>query len=387
MAYILNRSILTKRIIDTMVFFLREKFKTSRLYENVSITDRFQLEAMQLPMIIVRSASASARRTDFQDYIDDVQSMVELVPIAADSNLVGNNLQKVNLADGMSEIGGVSYDPRYPFDSSIGYPSGTDISVTVFTSGNTFPSDIDTGVIINIPPPRQFEPNSITYGLQIPPDFGVTVSGTGTYNLALALNQQQDQFYLIYSGNGTLYAPQAVFPNQWIVAASGIVPALSGVNIKMSDVLYAGDQYELRLYNTPRIVYERYGGIYDISIQFDCYGRTTIESQELSDLAERFLNEKKFDIEQESGAHLLSWEEGGGSELEHTNEPIFQNSVSCTLFVEWFDLRSVGLITGYSGTAIPTGLYASSGYLPPGVYNNTIPPQIYNSVNIYASGI
>ena len=88
MAYILNRSIITKKIIDLAVMFLRENFATSKLYENVKITDRFSLTSAQIPCIIVRNTSNTQRRVHFDDLVEQIYSQVELVPTSTDNNLV-----------------------------------------------------------------------------------------------------------------------------------------------------------------------------------------------------------------------------------------------------------------------------------------------------------
>lgn len=377
--FILNRTILTKKIIDHMVYLLKDYFNRSRLYEHIHITDRWPNEAVRLPMIIIRSASATAQRVHFDDFIQDEYGYYQLVPNYCNNDLVGNNIQKVNLPDELN------FDNRYPFDNSIGYPSGNDIALTIFTSGNSpFPTGIDTGIIMNVPPSRTFEPNSITYALDTSDTSELgRPSVTGTYNLAIGLNEVQDQFYLIYSGN-TLSGNalvQPIEPNQWIINTSGLIPQLSGLQMKMADILTPGDQYLLNVFPRQRYTYSRYGGIYNISIQLETSALTTIESQEISDLAQRIINEKKFDIYREIGANLTSWAEGGGSEKDYINTPIFQNTINCELFVEWFDLRGENIVTSVSGTAIPTGSY-NVNYVAPGV--STI-SQIYPANQAYSA--
>jgi len=480
MSYILNYSIITKKIIDLLVGFIRTQARGSRLYQQTQVTDRFSLEAARLPSIIVRNVSNTQRRTHSDDFIDDIYGRVELVPMLADDNLVGNDLQRTNLADSLD------YDPRWPLDPSIGYPSGTDITNVIYTtvSGGTFGSGVTTGMIITIPPPNSFEPSSLIWALENPrldgttnpitaqggtvnstgmfaegyantnyaqtlsgtsiqislinqnvfpytginavysgnntgtgvfPTTGVGVNGAGWFQsgttllwsnggyvdfsgasaagqvpmsgatywvdysysgpdihtIAVALSADQEQFYLIYSGislpNGAT-AIQAVSPDQFIVNASGLVPGLSGVSIKLNDVLWAGDQYQVQTWNTDQLTYATYGGIYDTSINFECYAGSTIEAQELGDLVERFLVERKKNPYDSAGFNLTSWAQGGQSEQEYINDHIFSTAVSCEGFIWWTDYRGADVITSASGTAIPTGIFVVSGqYIAPGV--------------------
>lgn len=372
MSFILNHSIITKKMIDLLVDFIRKQAKGSRLYQQTQVTDRFSLEAAKLPSIIVRTVSNTQRRIHFDDFIDDIHGRVKLVPIQADNDLVGNNIERVNLPQT------VDYDPRWAFDPSIGYPTGTDITEAVFTNttGASFNSGVSTGIIITLPPPNTFDPNSLIWALEAPRQDGtpnpIVPSGTGLHTIGVAISANQDQFYLVYSGDsisGTVI--QAVDPDQYIVNASGLVPGLSGTIIKLNDVLWAGDQYQVQTYSTDQLTYATYGGIYDTSISFECYAGSTIEAQELGDLIERFLVEKKKNPYDAAGFNLTGWSQGGQSEQEYINDHIFSTAVSCEGFIFWTDYRSADVITSASGIAIPSGIFLVSGqYIGPGVLTN-----------------
>ncbi len=368
-----QQKLIAKKIIDSMVNFLRVQSRTSRLYQHTQITDRFSLEAAKIPSIIIRSTSNTQRRIDTTDFITDYQGRVKFIPIKADDDLVGNNLERVNLPQTLD------YDPRWAFDPTIGYPTGTDITNAVFTNstGSNFGSGVTTGAIITLPPPNTFEPSSINWGLETYRLDGTAnpidpINGTGTHTIAVALSADQEQFYLVYSGDsisGTVVQP--VDPDQFIVNASGLVPGLSGTAIKLSDVLWAGDQYRIETYDTDQLVYGIYGGIYDISISFECYATSTIEAQELGDLVESFLVEKKKNPYDLAGINLINWSQNSGGELEYLTGHIFQSSVTVDLFVFWQEYRPVEIITSASGTAISSGIYSLTGaYVAPSVYTN-----------------
>ena len=109
---------------------------------------------------------------------------------------------------------------------------------------------------------------------------------------------------------------------------------------------------------TPQYIADRFGGIYNITLNFDCYAETTIEVQELTDFVERFLVEKKFDLYDLAGINLTSWSMGGQTEQAHVNEYIFQSSVTVECFNEWFDIRSVTLISSVQASGVvPIGTY------------------------------
>lgn len=377
MPYVLNRSVITKRIIDMLVGSMREWISRNRLYRHTDISDRFALEAAQIPCVIVRGVSNTQKRIDTQDFIQDLEGRVELIPISADNNLFGNNVQQVNLPDN------VSYDPRWPWDNSVGVPSGLDIANAIYTSGTVSNSGINTGIIITVPGSATFDPTSIVTATEYSGAFyGSVVSGTRDYSLALSLNQNQDQFYLLVSGTDVIISGTPttgivalpVEPNQFIVDGSGVAPGLTGTQLLMSDVLYAGDQYQLKTFNTPELTYAIYGGIYNMSVSFECYARTTIEAQELGDLMQRFLVERKLYFYDEYGVSITSWSQGGQSEREYVNEHIFQTSVSSDMFIEWHDYRSLDVITSSSGIAIPYGNYVTN-YSPPSVYTKVVPYQ------------
>ena len=387
MAYRLNNAVITKRIIDLMIGFLKEKAATSRLYQQTFVSDIFPLVASKIPAIIVGQTNNTQKRIHFDDFIEDNYGQSELMPITADNDLVGNNMSRVNLPEVLN------YDPRWPWDDSIGYPSGTDIVKTIFTSqtGTNFDTSINTGIIIEIPPPSQFMPTSILYGFDKEPqslptdpiqNIPLQISGTGLYNIAVALNQAQDQFYLVYSGSGfTGTIIQNVEPNQYIVNASGLVPGLSGTQFKLSDVLWAGDQYLFKVTDNTRFLFGTYGGMYNMTISFDCIARTTIETQELADLVERFFVERKFDLWDQLGLELLDWAQGGQNQKDYINEPFFKIPITVGLFNEWHEYRGIDVITGASGVGIPTTGYSGT-YYPPGVYTAT---QLNNP--IYPGGL
>ncbi len=486
--FILNNAVVTKKIIDLLVDFIRKNARRSRLYENTHVSDRFSLEAVRIPAIIVKNVSNTQRRVHYDDFIDDITGRFELVPISGDSTLVGNNLIRTNLPDSLD------YDPRWAFDPTIGYPTGLDITSAVFTTqtGGSFNSGVTTGMIITLPPPNEFEPSSFVYGLeatrldgtanpittlsrtinstglvleghsninypetqsgtaiqitlnnptaytvtamqsginavysgnntgtgmypttgtgilqagwfqsgnalywsnggypdfsgasaagQVPPSgayYGVDYSyyGPDIHTIAVALSASQDQFYLIYSGISILTSGntviQAVQPDQYIVNASGLVPGLSGTVIKLNDVLWAGDQYQALTFPQEQLTYAVYGGIYDMTINFECYANSTIEAQELGDLVEKFLVEKKKQPYNADAFNLTAWAQGGQSEEEYINDHIFSTSVSADGFRFWQEYRGLDIIKGVSGTAIPTGYYNNSGtYISPGVISN-----------------
>ena len=368
MAFAFNHSVVTKKIIDLLVGFLRTNARRSRLYTMTQISDRFDYEQTRVPAVIVKSVTNTQRRTHYDDFIVDEWGHTQLIPISGDSNLVGNNLQRNNLPDTLD------YDPRYAFDPSIGYPSGVDITEGIYTgitgsslTGTSFNSGVTTGIVINIPPATTYDPESIVYALDCPRLDGTPSpinppGGTGLHTIAVALSDDQEQFYLVYSGTsltGTVIQP--VEPDQIIVNASGLVPGLTGTTILLNDVLWAGDQYQIQTYNTDQFVYGVYGGVYDISIAFDCYAGSTIEAQELGDLIEGFLVYLKRDVKDLGGFNLTGWSQPGQAEADYINGHIFSCGVACEGFVWWQEYRSVDLITSASGTAIPVKSINVSG--------------------------
>ena len=258
MAYILNRSVITKKIIDLFVQFLRDNFATNKLYQNTKITDRFSLTAAQIPCIIVRNTSNTQRRVHFDDLVEQIYSQSELVPLSTDNNLVGNNIERVNLP------ASVDWTPNRPFDQSMPIASGTDINVTILTSG-TAPyneSTYTTGIVITVPSSNTYQPVSLVYavdearleGTQSP------ITSGSSYNLAIGMDLPNDQFYLMYSGSGISGVNALpITGNEYILNPSGMQ---SGVAIKVGDVLFAGDQYQLNFYETPQYIADRFGGIY-----------------------------------------------------------------------------------------------------------------------------
>jgi hypothetical protein len=367
MAYVLNKKIITKRIIDVLVDFLKQNLSRNRLYRHVDISDRFPLEQVQIPMVVIRSVTNNQRRIHFDDFMEDYHSRVTLVPVQADDNLYGNNMAQVNLPETLD------YDPRWPWDVSVGYPSGTDITQTIFTSGNVFNSGVDTGIIITVPGSGTFDPSSIMFADENRQSVGSPslITGNNTYTLTLSQAVTNDQFYLNVTGTDmTGTVALAVEPNQMIVNGSGIASGLSGTRIFMSDILFAGDQYQLNTTPNEELAYAIYGGIYNMSISIDCYARTTIEAEELGDIIEDILTARKLDFYDRTGASITSQSQGGGTEREYANEHLFQTSVSIELFKEWQEYRSVTTILSASGTAIPNGIYSGT-YVAPGVYTIT----------------
>jgi len=554
----LNDSVITKKVIDLLVHFIRKNAKRSRLYEQTKVTDRFSLEAVRIPAVIVKNVSNTQRRTDYTDFIHDVHGRIELVPISGDNTLVGNNIIRTNLPESLD------YDPRWAFDPTIGFPSGYgfsgngfvgtgtipanpsyDITEVVFTSqtGGNFSPDITTGIVVTLPPPATFEPSSMLYGLDaarsngsngpdvpnpIVPNFrtvnisglilethnnttftpsasgnfevplnlnvlpifkpvtidytwpgnptnslfvfgavatsginavysgnnttfgtypfsGVGINGAGwfqsgssigwtngayatyaaavtagqipasgsiygvdynyqgpdVHNIAVALNDTQDQFYLIYSGIslGGSTVMQPVEPGQYIVNASGLVPGLTGTVIKLNDVLWAGDQYQALTWNTTIPTYAVYGGLYEISIQFECYANSTVEAQELGDLVQNFLVEYKKQPYDLDAFNFTAWSQGGQGEEDYINDHIFSTSVSADGFRFWQEYRGVDVISNICMTAIPTGYYtlgtgtscptlvpvnfAKESYIAPGVESivTTTNPVVDNQTN------
>jgi hypothetical protein len=386
MAYTLTRSVISKRIIDILIGFIRGQLSRNRLYQTTDVSDRFSLEQVQIPCVIIKGVSNSQKRVHFDDFIEDYDSRVQLIPISADSNLFGSNISQVNLPDN------VNYDPRWPWDNTIGLSSGTDINKTVFTSGTVTNTGTSTGIIVTVPGPNTFDPTSISFADEIEGAYSPSlITGTNTYNLALALNAAQDQFYLMVSGTDIpITASLAVEPNQLIIDGSGIAPGLSGTRIYMGDVLFAGDQYQINTYPNKVPTYSIYGGIYNANMSFECYARTTIEAEELGDLVESILVERKLDLYDRFGITSTAWGQGGGSEREYVNDHIFQSTVTSEMMKEWHEYRSIQTITGASGIGIPYGVW-SGNYLAPGVYSyeNIGYPNVpyYFSSYIKVSGV
>lgn len=486
--FILNDAVVTKKIIDLLVEFLRNNAKRNKMYEHTHVSDRFNLEQVRIPAIIVKNVSNTQRRIHYDDFIDDITGKFELVPISGDNSLVGNNLIRTNLPNSLD------YDPRWPLDPTIGYPTGIDITQAVYTSqtGGSFNSGVTTGMIITLPPPEEFDPSSFVYALEAPrldgtanpittfsrtvnstgllfegyanENYSQTASGTslsvtlnyssvlpltalssginavysgnntgsgmfpytgtginqagwyqsgnalywsnGSYadfsgasaagqvpmsgqtywvdysysgpdvhTIAVALSADQSQFYLIYSGNSILTSSKTVIQpvelSQYIVNASGLVPGLTGTVMKLNDVLYAGDQYQALTFPTEQLTYAVYGGLYEMTVNFECYANSTLEAQELGDLVEKFLVERKKAPYDANAFNLTAWSQGGQGEEEYINDHIFSTSVSVDGFRFWQEYRGLDIITGVSGIAIPTGFYNNSGtYVPPGVMTN-----------------
>lgn len=353
----LNRQIITKKIIDAFVDFLKSNVATNKLYNSTKVSDRFAYDTALIPCVIIRQTSNTQRRIHFNDYMKDWNNRVQLIPISGDNTIVGNNTERVNLPIQ------VDWNPTWSWDTSIPLPSGSDITQVIMTSGtppyNT--TDITTGIIIEVPPPSTFDPTSIERAQEAflwnPYTWQNETSQitSGSYNLAIGL--AEDQFYLLYSGtgiSGTNY--MNVQPEQMIINPSGMP---SGVSIKLNDVLMAGDQYVLNTYTDPQFCAMRFGGIYDITLNFDVYAMSTIECQELCDAVERFLVEKKQDLWSMYGFTATAWSKSGESEETHLNEYIFKAALTTQGIVEWYRDESVPLITSVEFQAIPQGGYTT----------------------------
>jgi len=353
----LNRQIITKKIIDLLIDFLKANVDTNKLYQNTKVTDRFAYESAQIPCVIIRNTTNTQKRIHYDDFMDDQYNRVQLIPISGNDIIQGNNNQRVNLPLT------VDWNPTWNWDTSIPLPSGSDISEVVFTSGtapyNT--TDNATGIIITVPPPSTFVPTSIEraeecenvnqYTYQLDP----TVVTNGSYNLAIGLTG--DQYYLVYSGTGISGINTLAIDNDEYIINP---PGLSGVSIKMNDVMMVGDQYLLNTYDEKQFISERFGGMYDININFDVYAMSTIENQELCDAIERFLVEKKKDLWDQYGLTLTSWSKGGDSEQAHMNEYIFKSSLTTVGMVEWHEDREVILISSVVCSGVPIGGYTTN---------------------------
>lgn len=364
----LNRQIITKKIIDAFVDFLKDNIATNKLYNNVKVSDRFAYDTAILPCAIIRQTTNTQRRIHYDDFMDDYFNRVQLIPISGNDIMVGGNTQRINLPIS------IDWNPTWAWDTSIPLPSGSDITQVLLTSGtapyNT--TDMPTGIIIEVPPPSTFVPTSIERSQEIeavnPYTYQVAPSTvtSGTYNLAIGLTG--DQFYLIYSGtgiSGTNILP--ISPDQYVINPSGMP---SNIAIKMNDVLFAGDQYVLNTYTEPQFISERFGGMYDITLNFDLYAMSTIECQELCDAVQRFLVEKKMELWNKYGFSATSWSKGGESEETHLNEYIFKASLTTQGFVEWHEDRELVLISSVVVSGIPIGGYTT----------NVIP--VYNELHI-----
>lgn len=393
----LYRQIITKKIINIFIDFLRNNLSRNKLYNNVSVSDRFQYETALLPCVIIRQTSNTQRRTDFSDFMIDNYNRVQLIPLSGNNLIVGNNVLRDNLPIT------VDWNPNWAWDTTFPLPSGSDIGLVVYTSG-TPPYDttnLNTGIVITVPPPSNFIPISIEGANEIKSINPYTLKPvsnnipSGAYNLAIGVTGEQ--YYLIYSGtgiSGTNVLP--VQPDEYIINPSGMP---SGVAIKLDDTLFVGDQYLLNTYPTPQFISERFGGIYDITINFDLYAMSTIEIQELCDVVEHFLVTKKRELYNNFGLSLTSWSKGGESEEAHLNEYIFKASLTTQGFVEWHEDKPVRLITEATVTAIPVGgytltpvpiigeMHTQTGELSGTRISPLGFPQANSILSVYASGI
>ena len=354
----LNRQIITKKIIDAFVDFLRDNIATNKLYNNTKVADRFSYDTAMIPCVIIRQTTNTQRRIHYDDFMTDYEDRVQLIPISGNDIIVGNNNQRVNLPIS------IDWNPTWAWDTSIPLPSGSDITQVLFTSGtapyNT--TDITTGIIIEVPPPSTFVPTSIERAQEIESVNPYTYQPNpstiteGTYVLAIGLTGNQN--YLIYSGtgiSGTMIVP--IKGDDYVINPSGLPQNLS---IKMNDVLFAGDQYVLNTYTEKQFIAERFGGMYDITLNFDVFAMTTLECQELCDAVERFLVEKKMDLWNKYGFSATSWSKGGESEEAHLNEYIFKANLTTQGFVEWHEDRELTLISSVVVSGIPIGGYTTN---------------------------
>jgi len=399
MAYVLNRQIITKKIIDLFVDFLRSHLGESKIYETTKVSDRFAYDSAQVPCVIIRNTSNTSQRVHYDDFIEDIYSRVQLIPISTDNNIVGNNAQRINIPAHVEE------NNLWPWDATVGIPSGTDISRTIFTntSGNYNVTDISTGIIITVPSASTFIPQSIErveevkrYNEYSLLEYPSSITSEITYSLAIGLSN--NQFYLLYSGtNFSGVHSQTISAEQVLNNATD----MSGVSIRFNDTLYAGDQYVIKTYPSEAYVGERFGGIYDVNINFDVYGMSTIETQELCDLIQRFLVERKFDLWDRVGFTAKSWSKGGESEQPHLNEYIFKASLTTDGIVEWHEDRMdiYPLVSGLSIYSFPTGSYTDTILISGESYIQASPltsgiasvpiihaSHIYNVSRIYPSG-
>lgn len=356
----LNRQIITKKIIDIFVDFFKDNVATNRLYNNVKVSDRFAYDSAMMPCVIIRQTSNTQKRIHYDDFMSDREDRVHLIQISGDNNLVGNNVQRTNLPITLD------WNPTWAWDTTIPLPSGSDISQVVFTSGTPPPplntTDITTGIIVTIPPPSIFVPTSIERAQEaeeINPwtrELDPTVITDGSYNLAIGLTG--NQYYLIYSGTGM--SGTGIVPikgDDFVIGPSGMP---STVAIKMNDVLFAGDQYLLNTYADKQFISETFGGMYDITINFDVYAMSTIECQELCDVIQRFMVEKKKYLWERYGLTLTQWSKGGESEEAHLNEYVFKASLSTQGTVEWQEDRDIIMISSINVSGVPIGAYTTN---------------------------
>ncbi len=394
-----THKIISKKIVDALIDFFREKSSKNRLYESVKITDSFPQESANIPYVIISQNSNTQKRNDFTDFWRDNYNRVQLIPLLADNDLVGNNAQRVNLPQT------IDFNPMWAWDTSVPLPSGSDISKVLFTSG-TGPFDtqnISTGVIITVPKANTFEPTSIERAqeaIQIDPFTNLPVSNNmPDTEWVMAIGRTNNQFYLIYSGtafSGNTYSGISslpVSPDDFLINPPNMP---SGVSIKLNDVLSDGDQYILRTFTDPNFISERFGGLYNISLTFDVGALSTIERDEISDMIERFLVENKYDLYNSYGISLLSWSKGGNTQEPHlTNDYLYKSNISTEALVEWHEDRGITLIDSLSVVAIPIGYlvnFSGSTYYAPGVYfpnvsyNNTIVNSPFSSI-VVPSGI
>ncbi len=372
----LNRNIISKKIVDALIDFFKENAAKNRLYESIKITDSFPYESSQIPYVIINQNSNTQKRNDFTDFWKDNYNRVQLVPSSVNNDLVGNNTRRVNLP------AQVDFNPMWAWDNSVPLPSGSDISTILFTSG-TAPYDttnLTTGVIVTVPPQNTFEPISIERAQEViatdPYSINPIENNLPNSEWNLAIGITQNQFYLVYSGNtvsGTFTLP--ISPDEVVINPPNMP---SGIGIKMNDVLSDGDQYILRTFSEPQFISERFGGLYNISLGFDIGALSTIERDEISDMIQRFLVEKKVNLYNSHGISLLSWSKGGNSQEAHLNEYVFKSTLATEALVEWHEDREVSLVQSLDVSAIPIGYFVSiSGVIAPTASGTYYSPGIY----------
>ena len=391
-----SKKIWTKKIIDLFVDFLRENVSKNKVYQTTKVSDRFSYETAQIPCVIIRNTSNTVRRTDFTDFLLDVQSRVQLIPISTDNNIVGSNFERVNIPSHVEQ------NTLWPWDPTVGIPSGTDINKTLYTSisGNYNVNDVTTGIIITIPSASTFIPQSIERAEEInnfdyysQQQLASTITSGNTYDLVIGLSNAQ--YYMLYSGSsfsGSYICP--IYQEQILNNPSG----MSGVSIYFNDLLYPGDRYQIRTFEDETYVCERYGGMIDHTINFDVYGMSTIETQELCDIIERFLVEKKYELWDRVGFTAKSWSKGGESEQPHLNEYIFKANITTDGILEWHEDKGIQVISGMTIYSFPAGSYVTvipvvgeEHVQTTTLSGNIFSPLIFgapyqNILNVYSSG-
>jgi hypothetical protein len=55
-------TLITKRMVNLLIDFLRENVNKSKLYENTKVSNVFSMETAQIPCVIIRQTSNEVRR-------------------------------------------------------------------------------------------------------------------------------------------------------------------------------------------------------------------------------------------------------------------------------------------------------------------------------------